>query len=65
MAHKLLLSIDEAADLIGVKRSNFYKLMRHDGIPSVKVGHLRRIPAAELEAWVQRQVAEQATHEEG
>jgi excisionase family DNA binding protein len=51
---RLLLTVEEAAHLIGCGRSLMYELvLRHD-IPSVKVGRLRRIPKTALDEYVAR-----------
>lgn len=48
---KLLLSVTEAAARLGVGRTLMYELIRTGAIPSVRVGRLRRIRAADLEAY--------------
>jgi excisionase family DNA binding protein len=65
MDNKLLLSPDETCEVLGVKRSTLFKMLEAGKIPSIKVGRLRRIPAAGLRDWVQRQVDEQAGVQEG
>ena len=54
---KLLLSVDEAAMALSVGRSLVYELVMREEIVSVKVGRLRRIPYAALQAYVNRQMA--------
>lgn len=56
---RLLLRIDEAARLLGLGRSKAYELVASGELPAVRIGRARRIPAAGLEAWVERQIAEQ------
>ena len=51
---RLLLTVEEAADRIGVCRSNMFKLIRQGDVKSVKVGRLRRITPAALEDFVQK-----------
>ena len=47
------LSIDEAAKLLGVKRSTVYAWTHRREIPHYKVGkHLRFVPD-ELDSWIQ------------
>jgi excisionase family DNA binding protein len=48
----LLLTPEQAFNLIGVGRSHGYKLLASGEIPSLKLGRLRRIPRAALEQWV-------------
>jgi excisionase family DNA binding protein len=51
---RLLLTVEEAADRIGICRSNMFKLIRQGDVESVKVGRLRRITPAALEDFVQK-----------
>ena len=57
-ATKLLLSVEEAADLLGVSRSTMYDLMRTRTIASVRIGRCRRISLDALRAYVDRLPAE-------
>jgi excisionase family DNA binding protein len=45
----LLLNVDEAAHLLGLKAKTVYEYSAAGIIPSVKVGRLRRFRRAELE----------------
>lgn len=54
MATKMLLTVDEACELIGVKRSKLYELIASDKIESVRIGRSRRIPSDALEDYVAR-----------
>lgn len=49
---RLLYSPAEAATLLGLSRSYVYDLMARGDLGSVKAGACRRIPHAELEAYV-------------
>ena len=51
---RLLLTVEEAADRIGICRSNMFKLIRQGDVKSVKVGRLRRITPAALEDYVRQ-----------
>jgi excisionase family DNA binding protein len=51
----LLLNVDEAAHLLGLKPKTVYEYSAAGLIPSVKVGRLRRFSRAQLEAWVAAQ----------
>jgi excisionase family DNA binding protein len=51
---RLLLTVEEAADRIGICRSNMFKLIRQGDIKSVRVGRLRRITPAALEDFIQK-----------
>ena len=56
---RLLLTVEEAAERIGICRSNMFKLIRRGEIQSVKVGRLRRVTPAALEDFVRRLAAEE------
>jgi excisionase family DNA binding protein len=51
---KLLYTAEEAAELLGIGRSTFYLLLASGEVDSVKIGVLRRIPAAALDRYVER-----------
>jgi excisionase family DNA binding protein len=53
-APRLLLTVEEAAERIGICRSNMFKLIRRGEIQSVKVGRLRRVTPDALEDFVRR-----------
>jgi excisionase family DNA binding protein len=54
---RLMLKPREAAEAIGVGRTQFYKLVKAKIIPSCKVGNSIRIPVAALRAWIEAQAA--------
>lgn len=49
---KLMLTVEEAGHLIGVSRTVMYDLIGDGSIQSVKIGSLRRVPRAALDAYV-------------
>lgn len=51
---KLLLTVDEAAQRLGIGRSHAYIYVLRGEIESVKIGRSRRIPAEALDAFVER-----------
>ena len=54
MEQRLLLSAEEAGQLIGVGRTKVYELLRVGAIESVRIGRCRRIPYTALAAYVDR-----------
>ena len=57
MDDRLLLRIKEVCELTALGRSTIYTLLdRPDGLPTVRVGRARRVPAAAVREWVQRRV---------
>lgn len=55
---KLLITIDEAAGLLNIRRTLFYRLMREGEILTIKVGRTRRVPVMSLREYVLRQLAD-------
>jgi len=53
MTEKLLLTAEEAGDLLSLGRTVIYELMARGALESVAVGRSRRIPAEALTAFVQ------------
>ena len=57
MDQPLLLRIREVCELTALGRSTVYGLLdRPGGLPTIRVGRARRIPAAAVREWVQRRV---------
>ena len=56
--HRLLLTVAEAGEALGIGRTLCYELVLKGELPSVKLGRARRVPVASLQAWVERRVAE-------
>ena len=54
MADELLLTIKEAARRLSLARSHVYQHLQRGTLASVRIGRSRRIPVAELEAFVDR-----------
>ncbi len=51
---KLLLTVEEAAQVMSLGRTLMYALVMRKQITSIKVGRTRRIPLTALEQYVQR-----------
>jgi len=49
----LLLTPEQAAERLGVRRTKIYELIRAGDLESVKVGRLRRVPADALTDYVE------------
>lgn len=50
-----LLSADEVASFLGVKRDTVYKLIDRNGLPAVKVGRLWKFRQQQVDEWVNSQ----------
>ena len=49
---KLVLSVPEAAELLGISKSKMYEIVRIKGFPAVRVGKRVLVNAKRLEAWL-------------
>jgi len=49
-----LLSIEEAAEYLGVKKSTMYSWVFYRKIPFVKVGRLVKFERIDLNKWIER-----------
>ena len=49
---RLVLTVEEAADRLGVGRTLMYALVKSGAVESIVIGRLRRIPAGALDDFV-------------
>ena len=49
---ELLVTVEEAARRLALSRTTLYQQIRRGVIPSVRIGHSRRIPVIDLERFV-------------
>jgi excisionase family DNA binding protein len=56
MTEKLLLTVGEAADRLGVGRSFLYQLIQRGELQSLKLGRARRVPLRVLDEFVNRRL---------
>ena len=49
---ELLVTVEEAARRLALSRTTLYQQIRRGIIPSVRIGHSRRIPVIDLERYV-------------
>ena len=56
----LLLTVDRAAQKLGICRDFMYRLLARGEMRSVKIGRSRRVPVGELEAYIARRLSEVA-----
>lgn len=54
----LLLTVSEAAGLLGISRSKAYELIAADELHSVRIGTCRRVPRQALAHYIERLCAE-------
>lgn len=51
---RLMVTVEEAAECLGIGRSAVYDLMRLGHLPSVKIGRSRRVPVEALRTYVRQ-----------
>lgn len=51
---KIVYSIPEVAQLLGISRSYAYELVKRNELPILKMGKRRMIPKCYLEQWIQQ-----------
>ncbi|MDO8734537.1 MAG: helix-turn-helix domain-containing protein [Elusimicrobiota bacterium] len=49
-----LMNIQDAADLLGIKKSTLYQWVSQHKIPYYKIGRLVKFSPSKLEAWVKK-----------
>lgn len=57
---RLLYSVEEAADLLGIGRTFMFHLLATGEIDSFKIGKRRKVPRDALDGYIERLRAEQA-----
>jgi excisionase family DNA binding protein len=57
---KLLLKVEEAAELMSVGRSKAYELIRTGELPHLRIGRSVRVPVGPLEKWINERAADAA-----
>lgn len=58
-APRLMLTVEQAAEALGIGRTTMFALVKSGEIQSVRIGRLRRVPAAAIDAYTQRLINEQ------
>ncbi len=58
---KKLLTVSEAADLLGLGRSKAYELVMRGELKSIQIGRARRIPVTALDEFIKRVAGEWGT----
>ena len=56
---RIMLTVEEAAEAIGVGRTTMFALLKSGELESVLVGRLRRVPVDAIEAYKVRLMSEQ------
>lgn len=56
--NRLTLTVEEAAQVIGISRAKAYQLVRSAGFPTIKIGRRLLVSAKGLDAWLDKQAEE-------
>jgi excisionase family DNA binding protein len=54
MPERVLLTVEEAAEQLGIGRTLAYKLVSSGEIESIRIGRLRRVPTAAIQDYARR-----------
>lgn len=52
----IMLSVTEAANVLGISRTSAYELVKGNDFPSIKIGSRIVVPKDELQQWIQKQL---------
>jgi len=58
LPERLLLTVEEAAEQLGIGRTLIYKLISSGEIESIRIGRLRRVPTAAIQEYARRLVSD-------
>ncbi|MGI8309430.1 helix-turn-helix domain-containing protein [Saccharopolyspora hattusasensis] len=56
---RVLLTVEQAAERLGLGRTTVYQLIANGDLGSVRIGRLRRIPADAIDAYVKHLMQQQ------
>jgi excisionase family DNA binding protein len=49
----IYLSIAEVATMLSLGRTKVYDLIKHEGLPTVQFGDVKRVPVTKLQRWLE------------
>lgn len=55
-----MLTVEQAAEALGIGRTNVFALIKNGELESVRIGRLRRIPADAIDTYLAKLEADQA-----
>jgi len=56
----LLITVDEAAQMLSMGRTKLYDLIRYEGFPVVRFGKMVRIRPSDLQEWLEKRKEQEA-----
>ena len=60
---RIMLTVEQAAESIGIGRTTMFALLKSGEVESVRVGRLRRIPVTAIDDYLAKLAAEQIQQE--
>jgi excisionase family DNA binding protein len=60
---RVLLTVEEAGERLGIGRTTAYSLVRSGALESVRIGRLRRVPVSAIDEFAARLVAGSTTQQ--
>ena len=60
---RLLLTVEEAAEQLGIGRTLAWRLVSDGELESVRIGRLRRVPRSAIEDYAAQLIAQQSEHD--
>lgn len=63
MSERILLTIEEAAEQLGIGRTLMYKLISNGEIDSIRIGRLCRVPTTAIQNYAHGLVSENQTND--
>lgn len=58
---RVMFTVEEAAEQLGIGRTVMFRLIRNGDIESVRIGRLRRVPASAIQDYAARLVSDTTT----
>ena len=56
----LLITVDEAAQMLSMGRTKLYDLIRYEGFPVIRFGKLVRIRPSDMYTWLEKRKEQEA-----
>lgn len=63
MPDRVLLTVEEAAQQLGIGRTKTYALVRSGELESVQIGRLRRVPKTAIDDYAAQLINQRSTHQ--
>lgn len=54
---RLTLSVEEAAQALGISRSHAWRMVNRGTLPSLRIGHRVLVPVPDLQEWIKHEAS--------